>query len=82
MTEQATNQIMRSLTTLGEKLDDHIERSDVVHADTTKVLAEIKPILENIQAVKKVGGWLGWVLNSKVGWMILVALAGYIGVKN
>ena len=82
MSESSIQAILSSIARLDEKLGNHILRSDSLHEETRTVLGEIKPILENIQAAKKVGGWIGWVLNSKVGWMILVALAGYIGVKN
>jgi hypothetical protein len=82
MSEASIQAIMRSLNSLNEKLDAHITKSDGLHADTTKVLGEIKPILENIQAAKKIGGWLGWIFNSKLGWAILVALAGIYGVKQ
>lgn len=82
MSEATIQSILKSLVSLNEKLDNHIGSSDQVHADTTKVLAEIKPILENIQAAKRVGGWIGWLLNSKLGWAILVALAGIYGIKQ
>lgn len=82
MSESSIEVILKSLRLLNSKLDDHIGKSDVVHAETTRVLGEIKPILENIQAAKKVGGMIGWVLNSKLGWFILVALAGYFGISN
>lgn len=82
MSEATIQAIMRSLTSLNEKLDNHIEKSDGLHQETKKVLGEIKPILENIQAAKKIGGWLGWILNSKLGWAILVALASIYGIKQ
>ena len=82
MSQDSIQTILASIAKLDDKLGNHIMRSDTLHEETRTVLGEIKPILENIQAAKKVGGWIGWIFNTKLGWVALVALAGYLGLKN
>ena len=80
MSQDSIQTILKGISKLESKLDMHIQKSDTTHEETNKLLSEIKPYVENLKTVKKVGGFLGWFFNTKVGFLILVALLGWFGV--
>lgn len=82
MSENSIQIILNSLDKLDRKLDLHIETSDRIHGETNALLGEIRPILADVQAAKRVGGWISKFFNGKLGWAVLLALAGYLGLKQ
>lgn len=81
MSESQVQSLFKELRAISEKLDVHILNSDDLHQRTERTLDEIKPILEDLQAAKRIGGLINKFFNSKLGWAVLLALSGYIGWK-
>lgn len=63
-------------------LDKHILEDIETHKQQALTNLELIPILDDIRTAKKVGGWVGKILNTKWGAAILLAaVSWFISLK-